>query len=42
VAMNPERYQIILIAPASLAASSAVAVAGVIGLVGWSFTICCA
>jgi len=37
VAMNPERFQIILIAPASLVASSAVAVAVIIGLVGWSF-----
>jgi ABC-type Fe3+-siderophore transport system permease subunit len=42
VAMNPERFQIILIAPASLVASSAVAVAVIIGLVGWSFLICCA
>jgi len=34
VGMNPERYKLIFILAASLAASSAVAVAGIIGLVG--------
>jgi len=34
VGLNPERYKAVLIVAASLAASSAVAVAGIIGLVG--------
>jgi iron complex transport system permease protein len=34
VGLNPERYKVVLIVAASLAASSAVAVAGIIGLVG--------
>jgi iron complex transport system permease protein len=40
VGMNPDREKILILLPATLAASSAVAVAGIIGLVGLSLPHC--
>ena len=40
VGMNPEREKVLILLPATLAASSAVAVAGIIGMVGLSLPHC--